>query len=257
LLLKKVFSLYNIIINKKILKMKKSIIGILLDYSTKKINDGGYANFPWYALRTHYANAISNSGGIPMLIPYEYENIKDYLEICDGLLLPGGDIDIHPSLYGEEISVKKINLDASHIRAEFEFKILNEALNRKTPILAICAGFQALNVLLGGSLYQDIAEQTNINLPHTKNIHPISVTKGSLLNKITGKAEYIVNSFHHQTVKSLGKNLKASAISPDGLIEAIELDSHPFCIGVEWHPEFIDTDEDKKLFQAFVLAAKP
>jgi putative glutamine amidotransferase len=235
--------------------MKKPIIGIGLDYSAKKIADGGYANFPWYALRRNYSHAIATAGGIPIFIPYEDNNIKDYLKLCDGLLLPGGDTDIHPSLYGEKISVKKINLDENNPRINFELKLIKEALKTKIPILSICAGFQALNVVLGGSLYQDIAEQVQTKISH-RDPHMISITKGSLLNKITGKTNYSVNSFHHQAVKELGGNLKASATSEDGLIEAVELTNHPFCIGVEWHPEFQDTKEDKALFKAFILAAK-
>ena len=234
--------------------MIKPIIGIGLDYSSKKISDGGYANFPWYALRMHYSNAISAAGGVPIFLPYEHKKIQDYLKLCDGLLIPGGDTDIDPSCYGEKISVKKINLEADNQRTDFDIKLLRAALKTKMPILGICAGFQTLNVVLGGSLYQDIAEQVQTKINH-RETHMISVTKGSLLNKITGKTSYRVNSFHHQTVKDLGKNLKASAVSDDGLIEAIELRNHPFCIGVEWHPEFRDIKEDKALFKAFILAS--
>ena len=241
----------------------RPIIGIILDNSTKKINQGGYANFPWYALRVHYSQSIITAGGIPILLPYAQELIQDYLKICKGLIFPGGDIDIHPSLYKEKVSVKKINLDEDNPRIEFEFKLLQTALKKKIPILGICAGFQLLNVVLGGSLYQDIQEQVKTNIIHSKhsdnyseNTHSIKVIKGTLLNKITGKDNYIVNSFHHQTVKQLGRNLIISATAPDGLIEGIELKDHPFCIGVEWHPEFQNTDEDIKLFRALILAAQ-
>ena len=243
--------------------MAKPIIGIVLDHSTKKTNQGGYANFPWYALRTDYSQAVIQAGGIPVLLPYEQALIQDYLKTCKGLILPGDDTDIPPSLYGEEVSVKEINLDESNPRIDFEFKLIRSALKKKIPILGICAGFQALNVALGGSLYQDIQEQVTKSIVHTKhsenyfeNVHPIEVTKESLLNKITGKTSYIVNSFHHQTVKQLGRGLIMSAVAPDGLIEGIELSNHPFCIGVEWHPEFQNTDEDIKLFRALILAAQ-
>ena len=244
-------------------KIAKPIIGIILDHSTKKTNKGGYANFPWYALRVHYSKAVVQAGGIPIFLPYEQELIQDYLKTCKGLIFPGGDTDIPPSLYREKVSVKKINLDESNPRIDFEFKFLRAALEKKIPILGICAGFQALNVVLGGSLYQDIQEQVTKSIVHTKhsenyfdNVHPIEVMKESLLNKITGETNYIVNSFHHQTVKQLGRNLIISAVAPDGLIEGIELNGHPFCIGVEWHPEFLNTDEDIKLFRALILAAQ-
>jgi len=236
--------------------MDKPIIGIVLDYSTKKVKHGGYANFPWHALRMHYSQVITQIGGIPIFLPYEYNLIKDYLKICKGLLLPGGDMDIHPSLYGEKVSVKKIILDKNNPRTEFESELLQAALKINIPILGICLGFQLLNVVLGGSLYQDIKEQVQTDIIHTSKSHPITITKDTLLHKITGKNNFKVNSFHHQTVKKLGKGLKISATAPDGLTEAIELDNHPFGIGVEWHPEFQETNEDKKLFKAFVLAAQ-
>ncbi|NRA73422.1 MAG: gamma-glutamyl-gamma-aminobutyrate hydrolase family protein [Rickettsiales bacterium] len=243
--------------------MKKPIIGIVIDYSNKTTKQGGYANYPWYALRMHYCSIISGLGGVPILLPYENSAIQYYIEICNGLVFPGGDMDINPSVYGEEISVKKINLDQNNPRLKFEFGFLRAALKTKIPILGICAGFQMLNVVLGGSLFQDIDEQMQTDVAHMRrsedipqNTHPIMVTKGSLLHQITQKTSYIVNSFHHQAIKKLGKNLKISAVTSDEVIEAIELDNHPFCIGVEWHPEFQETDEDKKLFEAFVGAAQ-
>ena len=243
--------------------MKKPIIGIIPDYSTKKIKQGGYANFPWYALRSHYSQAITQACGIPILLPYSYKLIRDYLKICKGLIFPGSDIDIHPSLYGEKVSVKKIDLDKNNPRIDFELELIQAALKKNIPILGICAGLQLLNVALGGSLYQDIKEQVQTDIIHmhrsennAENTHPIIITKGTLLNKIIGKTNYIVTSFHHQAVKKIGKNLKISAIAPDGVVEAIELDNYPFCIGVEWHPEFQETNEDKKLFKAFIAATQ-
>lgn len=240
--------------------MNKPIIGILPDYSKKTVKEGGYANLPWYGLRMNYCHVITELGGIPLLLPYEREAIGDYLKTCDGLMFPGGDMDIHPSFYGEEITVKKINLNKDDLRTKFEFEILRSALKGNVPILGICAGFQALNVVLGGSLFQDIEEQVQTDIAHgsssSGNTHSITVTEGSILHKITNKNHYIVNSYHHQTVKKIGKNLKISAVAPDGLIEAIEHESHPFCIGVEWHPEFQETDKDKKLFKSFIHAAE-
>jgi len=243
--------------------MSKPKIGIILDHGIKKMPQGGYANFPWYALRAHYSEAVLQAGGIPLLLPYEDSLIQDYLKICDGLLSPGGDIDISPTLYQEEVSVENINSYEDNPRVDFESKIFLAALEKKLPIFGICAGMQLLNIVLGGSLYQDIAEQTKTTIIHSrhsendfKNVHPIEVEEGSLLNKITGKTNYIVNSFHHQAIKKLGRNLKVSAVAPDGIIEGIEMADHPFCIGVEWHPEFLGTDEDIKLFRAFILAAQ-
>ena len=244
-------------------EMNKPVIGIILDYSNKKIKQGGYANYPWYALRTHYSDAIARLGGVPIFLPHNHKCISQYLKICNGLLFAGGDIDIHPSLYGEEVSVKNINLDQDSTRIEFEFAILKEALKGTIPIVAICAGFQLLNVALGGSLFQDIVEQVKTNITHiassdsvSKNSHPITVVEESKLHKIVENNSYVVNSFHHQTVKKVGDSLTVSAIAPDGLVEGVELEDHPFCIGVEWHPEFQEIEEDIKLFKAFIRAAQ-
>lgn len=235
--------------------MSLPIIGILLDYGAKKCKDGGYANHIWYALRYHYSKAIANLKGIPILIPYEENLIEQYIKLCDGILLSGSSFDIPPSCYGEKIQVKNINPFPSKFRLNFEFKLISVALKVKMPILAVCAGLQSLNVVLGGSLYQDVKEQLKTKINHIKGHHGIKITKTSQLHSITRSSEYKVNSFHHQAIKILGKDLIKTAVSADDVIEGIEHTEMPFCIGVEWHPEFLECHEDVLLFKAFVRAA--
>lgn len=235
--------------------MSLPIIGILLDCSIKKKNQGGYANYPWYALRHHYSNAVSKCGGLPILIPYESKLINAYLKLFHGLLLPGG-VDIHPSYYGEKIQIKNIDIVPDNWRTEFELRLIRKAVKSNVAILAICAGQQALNVALGGSLYQDISEQVKTKLNHSKNPHAITIAPKTKLRAITSSSKYKVNSFHHQAVKKLGKGLLINAQTEDGIIEGIEHESLPFCIGVEWHPEFLECPQDVKLFNAFIKAAK-
>jgi putative glutamine amidotransferase len=115
---------------------------------------------------------------------------------------------------------------------------------------------QSLNVALGGTLYQDLKEQLAIELNHTSSAHKIEIKAGTLLHKIIGKTSYVVNTFHHQAIKTLGDGLVTSATAPDGIVESVEYPAAPFCIGVEWHPEFLDCDEDAMLFQAFIEAAR-
>ena len=235
--------------------MSLPIIGILLDCSIKKKNQGGYANHPWYALRHHYSSAVSKCGGLPILIPYESKLINAYAQLCHGFLLPGG-IDIHPSYYGEKVQVNNIDIVPSNWRTEFELQLIRKGVKANVPLLAICAGQQALNVALGGSLYQDISEQVKTTLNHSNKPHTITIAPKTKLHTITGSSKYQVNSFHHQAVKKLGKGLLINAQTKDGVIEGIEHESLPFCVGVEWHPEFLECPQDLKLFNAFIKAAK-
>lgn len=216
---------------------------------------------PWYALRMNYATAITESGGVPILIPYELSLIDEYARICDGFLIPGGE-DMHPSYYTDEDVHPKVTLYANNARTDFELKLIKKIIEKQIPFLGICAGQQTLNVALGGTLYQDIDSQIETSIKHKHgqgqelDWHEITVEKDSLLYDIVGVEHYKVNSHHHQAVKDLGADLRITAITSDEVIEAIEHVSHPFCIGVVWHPEHMKNDQDKKLMKAFVQAAK-
>ncbi|MCH9754165.1 MAG: gamma-glutamyl-gamma-aminobutyrate hydrolase family protein [Alphaproteobacteria bacterium] len=241
-------------------KIKKPIIGIVLDYETRQEKEGGYSNYPWYALRTDYSNAVANSGGVPVLIPYHSELIKHYLEYCDGFIFPGGEYDIHPSYYGEEPDPK--TTISNNERTNFEISLLRKVLEEDKPMLGICAGEQLLNVVLGGTLYQDISSCMKTKINHkpggetNQNRHFIDIREGSLLHRITGKDRYKVNSHHHQAVNKLGEGLIISAQAEDGVIEAIERTKSRFCIGVEWHPEYEKNEEDSELIKALVKHSK-
>lgn len=237
------------------------IIGIILDWQNSRVADGGFSDMSYYALRMNYAKAIVESGGVPIHISYEFNLIDEYARICDGFLIPGGE-DMHPSYYTEEEVHPTVTLYENNDRTEFEIKLIRRIIEKQIPFLGICAGQQTLNVALGGTLYQDIDSQikTTINHKHGQgqdlDWHSISIIVDSLLYDIVGEENYMVNSHHHQAIKDLGSGLKVTAIAPDGLIEAIEHVTHPFCIGVEWHPEHIKNHQDKKLIKAFVQASK-
>jgi putative glutamine amidotransferase len=241
--------------------MSKPLIGVGVDYDIKKEKDGGYSDYPWYALRVNYTDAVANNGGIPVLIPYREDLINYYISLCDGFVFPGGEYDIDPSYYGaERVPETTVPNDA---RTRFEMKLIKAVLRSGKPILGICAGEQMLNIILGGTLYQDINTciKTNIDhkpgdMPRDKNRHYIEVSKESLLHKIVGKTKYKINSHHHQAVWKLGKGLKVSAVAPDGVVEAIELPRHKFCLGVQWHPEYEKNKEDSLIFKSMINAAK-
>lgn len=178
---------------------------------------------------------------------------------CDGLLLPGG-ADINPQMYGEKPNEKCGKPNA--IRDVAEPIILQEFLNTNKPVLAICRGIQLLNVYKGGTLIQDIKDKQKYKhmdfLSRAGSIHPVSIDKKSIIYNILETENINVNSMHHQAINQVGKDLKVTAKSADGYIEAIELKNHPFCIGVQWHPEHMSqrSDEQRKIFTAYVSACK-
>ncbi len=234
----------------------KPIIGITLDEEIAK----SYSKFPWYAARKNYSQSIEKAGGVSVFIPNNIKDIKYYLKLIHGLVITGGDFDIDPKLYGEKKKSSKVSIKKD--RTEFEFKIAYQAFKKKIPILGICGGQQLINVMLGGTLIQHIPDSfdTKINHeqknPRDQGSHSVTIKKKSKLFKIVKDTSMFVNSAHHQAVDKLGKNLIASAFSDDGIIEGIETSSNNFCIGVQWHPEFLIDKSDIKIFKSFIDSAK-
>lgn len=174
---------------------------------------------------------------------------------CDGLLLPGG-ADLNPALYGQAPTEKcgKPN----QLRDKAEMRMLEAFLPTNRPILCICRGIQLLNVFYNGTLYQDIKGTQMCRHSHfpskSKGIHTVKVSPNTKLGRILGENTIKVNSLHHQAVDQLGPGLTISAVSEDGFIEGLEVFLHPFCIGVQWHPEHMSkgNPQQQKLFHAFV-----
>ena len=211
-------------------------------------------------MKSKYVKSIERAGAKVRWIELDdTENaVKEALS-CDGLILPGG-ADIEPALYGREREEKcgKPN----KLRDEYEFLIYEAFVKTGKPILCICRGFQLLNVANGGTLHQDIADIKKCShsdfLKRAKAIHEITITKDTKLSGIFEKPTAGVNSLHHQAVENVGENLIVSAVSEDGFVEAIELKEHPFCIGVQWHPEHMSSKDSlqQNIFNAFVNACK-
>lgn len=209
-------------------------------------------------MKSKYVQSLERVGAQVSWI--ELDDIEKAIEEtldCDGLLLPGG-ADIDPKLYGQTASGKcgKPN----EIRDNTEPKILEAFLKTNKPVFGICRGVQLLNVYFGGTMLQDIKEQQEYNhsdfLKRAKSAHPVDIVKGSKLYDILGTETAQVNSLHHQAIDKVGEGLTVTAKSADGFIEALELEGHPFCVAVQWHPEHMSkkSEEQRKLFSAFVAA---
>lgn len=222
---------------------KRPIIGITPS------NDNGAMR-----ISPRYAEAVFAAGGIPVILPYTEspEKLRDYAGLADALLFSGGP-DVAPSYYGEETLPECGEIDTA--RDAFEFALFREFLPTGKPILGICRGMQFLNVALGGSLYQHIEGHRQTEgrevFDRTANIVP-----DTRLSRIVGTKSIKTNSFHHQAVKTPAPGVVISAHASDGTAEAIESPSHPFLVGVQWHPEvFHDKDEHAMaIFRAFIEA---
>lgn len=236
----------------------KPTIGYTLDYESG--GEGEYSLYPWYAIRENYTQSTTQAGGIPLPLPHELELVDAYLDKIDGLLVTGGDFDIPPHYYGQNIVSDTVSLKER--RTAFELSMTRGALERNMPVLGICGGQQLLAVALGGTLIQHIPDVIDNPLPHEQPNprneagHKVSIERDTLLHTIISKDEIMVNSAHHQAVESPGGRLIVNSLAPDGVIEGIECNDYKFCLGVQWHPEFHITPADTKIFEAFIKAAQ-
>lgn len=232
--------------------MKKPVIGLV------PLVDTGRESL-W--MLPGYMDGIREAGGLSVMLPLNDEDadVARMAVLCDGIVFTGGH-DVNPELYGE----KNEGLTGELIpaRDSMEGKLLKAALELDRGVLGICRGLQFLNVMLGGSLYQDLPTQFESSVNHRQPapyhlpIHPVTVS-GPLAEAV-GAEEIMVNSCHHQGIRKLAPGLEAMAKAPDGLVEAIRLPEKEFVWAVQWHPEFMHrVDENsRRIFRAFVQGCK-
>lgn len=200
-----------------------------------------------------YVRAVIRAGGIPVLIPLNplRRDVSLMMDAIDGLIITGG-ADIHPSFYGEKSKEKVKPIYRG--RTYFEMMLYGQAQKKGIPVLAICYGMQLLNVIYGGSLYQDIPTQIKGAHNHRSRkapLHRVDIQKGSLYHKIFKKESIFVHSEHHQAIKLPGEFLRVTAVSDDGIPEAVEGPAQT--LAVQWHPERQPKDLiQKKLFRYFI-----
>lgn len=213
-----------------------------------------------------YVAAVSGAGGIPLVIPPMSVPDDALIGRLDALVVSGGP-DVDPALYGEG---PHEYLGPIEPEADLhELRIVQAADERDLPILAICRGMQLVNVARGGGLWQDLPTERPSDIIHrqmdpgTVMTHTVMVDADSLLAELTyGEYEHMrhllpVNSFHHQAVRSLGRDLRVTARAEDGVVEAYEATDRPFLLGVQWHAESLVHDpRHAALFSGLVTAAR-
>jgi putative glutamine amidotransferase len=236
--------------------MSKPLIGI----STRNGKDPD--GHPTTALQHTYTNAIVQAGGLPLLIPSMLPE-EDFLALyarVDGILFTGGgDISLEYFTGDDHPRIGEVDKP----RDVTEISLLRASVKDGKPILGICRGMQVLNVALGGTLYTHIYDQLPGALDHAYPgdlrralVHPVQVDASSRSAQIFGETLLQVNSLHHQGLKDLAPGIRPVGHAPDGLVELVELEGHPYAVAVQWHPEWL-TDQlpTRRLFKSFVDAA--
>lgn len=214
----------------------RPVIGVTIDIEGERLS-----------LRHWYITAIERAGGYPVLI--SPTTAIDHSGFIDGLLIPGGD-DIDPAFYGE--SPHHSCTLVSPLRTELEFSLIRAIMRLNRPILGICHGMQAINVALGGSLFQDIESIMKSSVNHKSPHTIVADGDGPLPSGI-----HMVNSTHHQAVKALADGLAPIARAEDSVVEAFYMKGYPFLLGVQWHPERLPEDPlSIAIFDKFVSEAR-
>jgi putative glutamine amidotransferase len=217
------------------------------------------ANGTRYDLPRAYADAIREAGGLPFMLPFGIAaDAPEVLDDLDGLVISGGAFDIPPERYGD---VRRDRCRPSRPeRTDFEWALCALALARDVPVLGVCGGMQLFNVVCGGSLHQDVPSEVGVEgheqgSPKDAPSHAVEIAPTSLLARLCGPEQLLVNSTHHQAVKSAGEGLKITAYSLDGIVEAVESAAHRFALGVQWHPESLCRDARHLAIYAGVVQA--
>jgi putative glutamine amidotransferase len=210
-----------------------------------------------------YLDRIKNAGGIPIILPYgaTKEELEKLNKGIDGYLFTGGN-DVNPEFYKAKRKHECGPIDSLRDNSE---KILYQIAKRDDkPILGICRGIQQINVLEGGSLYQDLPTDHpskvihHLEYPYDRKSHSVYVFSNSPLGELIKTDSLEVNSLHHQALRRIASSLRSMAVSEDGLVEAIYHPKMKFMWAVQWHPEYMLENENasKKIFKAFIDSIK-
>lgn len=233
--------------------MRKPIIGLIPLVDVERES---------YWMHPGYMKGVEQAGGIPVMLPLtsDEEELQDVSKEIDGFLFTGGQ-DISPNLYAQDYS--PMCGKCCKERDEMEAVLFRMVYELDKPVLGICRGIQYINVVMGGTLYQDLPSEHPSNIEHHQMppyevpVHSVRILEESPLYKILKKEKIMVNSYHHQAIRILAPKLSVMAISQDDLVEAVCVPEKRFVWGGQWHPEFSYlTDEDsRKIFSEFIIKA--
>jgi putative glutamine amidotransferase len=212
-----------------------------------------------FTLPREYLDAVRRAGGCPLLLAPGETHFDGLLDTLDGLILSGGG-DVAPQRYGGKSQATIYGVDEE--RDEFEMELVRRALQRELPLLAICRGMQLLNVALGGTLIEHLPDEVGERIlhrapPHHPIEHVVHVEAGCRLAEWMVPGRLPISSWHHQGLRKVAEPLRVVARADDGVTEAVEAPDHPWCLGVQWHPEITAAADpvQQSLFRSFVLAA--
>lgn len=240
--------------------MDKPVIGITTTgRSEGHVTSTHYDEF--YSTPAQYVDAVRRAGGIPLLIPPGGQDWDAVLHLLDGVIITGG-TDIDPAEYNgnaDNPNLYPADKERDHAELSFTRHLINE---KHTPVLAICRGFQVVNVATGGTLHEHILDirDTDIhrNAEGLWQMQDVSIESDSLTAQIMGQTKVNTTSGHHQAVKDVGNGLRVVGTASDGIIEAMEMPDHPWLVAVQWHPEVTAAKDQSQqaIFDALVEKAK-
>lgn len=233
---------------------KKPVIGLFPSYDAADNRQ---------TVMMRYVHAVELAGGAPIVLPLSTDTavLETAVRICDGVVFTGGD-DVHPHLFGECLHEGCGFICDMRDGAELPFAKLY--LQTKKPFLAICRGIQLINIMYGGTLYQDINIEYGKGTAHRQSppynvgSHEVLLAPDGFIAELVGKDRLWVNSMHHQAVKRLGNGLRIEGRAPDGVVEALVATDRPFGVALQWHPEcLVDSDSASlALFKGLIEAAE-
>lgn len=234
--------------------MKKPVIGVvpLMDIERES-----------YWMHPGYMKGIEQAGGIPVMLPFvsDEEILQQLTETMDGFLFTGGQ-DVSPNLYAQRIT--PVCGQCCKERDEMETVLFRLAYEQDKPVLGICRGIQYINVIMGGTLYQDLPEEHSSDTehhqkpPYDQPVHSVEIAEKSPLYSLLKKEAIMVNSYHHQAIRALAPKLSAMAVSEDGLVEAVYVPKKRFIWGIQWHPElsYLVDENSRRIFSKFIKMAE-